>query len=109
MGRLMANAQPKNGIQSNSRLMSVVCGLRSVWTKSVSHVLWCLTRRMQGSSGMCSRPSTVARMPQVMRSQPRTMRVQVPMTNENRALAGSIQPTATDRLPQVIVEKTYPA
>ena len=109
MGRLMANAQPKNGIQSSSRLIRVVCGLTRVWTKSVSHVLWCLTSRMQGSSGRCSRPSTAARMPQVMRSQPRTMRVQVPITNENRALAGSIQPTATDRLPQAMVEKTYPA
>ena len=81
MGFTMANAHPHSGIRSSSRLISVVCGATSVCVQSVSQLLWCLTRKMQGTVGMCSRPDTCQRIPHVAASQNKAGRVHPPMMN----------------------------
>ena len=75
IGLISARPQPKNGIQSSSRLSTCTCGGKICWKASVSQADWCLDRITAGCAGRCSRPSTrpadAAQDPQAPEHQPR--------------------------------------
>src|SRR6185295_2801130 len=76
IGLISASPQPKNGIQSSSRLRTCTCGGKICWKASVSQADWCLDRITAGQAGRCSWPSTFQSMPSSLRARNSTTRDQ---------------------------------
>src|SRR5437867_10085835 len=89
MGEARLNAQPKNGIESNSFFATNASGGNRKLSASVSHVEECFDMTMCGAvdGGICSAPITRWRMPQIKRAPNRANQHQ-PVINLKRASRG---------------------